>query len=73
MLPVKDLFKNLNSPDLKIAEIGVYNLKPFNYLMYLLEQLPNVDTKNPAVWQSPLLFIEFPVFKNDFQIIPLSI
>ena len=25
------------------------NLKPFNYLMHLFEQLPNVDTKDPTV------------------------
>jgi len=32
-----------------IETAKVNNLKPFNYLMYLFEQLPNVDTKDQAV------------------------
>jgi len=30
------------------------NLKPYNYLMYLFEQLPNVDTNDPDVIDSLL-------------------
>jgi len=30
------------------------NLKPYNYLMYLFEQLPNVDTNDPSVVDSLL-------------------
>jgi hypothetical protein len=30
------------------------NLKPYNYLIYLFEQLPNVDTNDPAIMDSLL-------------------